>query len=98
MTSIAENVAPRANAPPGAAKIEMVHRADHAAEGIQDDVEIDDAQSRVLAHHSQKDEHVGDDHGRKQLEKILHPKMHDPEAPEIVDHEALMRAGKKTTA
>ena len=32
-----------------AAKVEMVHRADHAAEGVQNDVEVDDAQGGGFA-------------------------------------------------
>ena len=40
---------------------------------------------------SEQHEHVGDHDGGEQLEEVLHPQVHDPEAPELVDGEVLAR-------
>ena len=75
-----------------AREVEVVHRADDAAERVQDDVEEDHRQGDLLAHHAEQDEHVGDHHGREQLEEVLDPQVHDPEAPELGDREVVAGA------
>jgi hypothetical protein len=40
-------------------------------------------------HHSEQNKDVCDKNGREQLEKILNPKMHNPEAPEVCRREML---------
>ena len=76
-----------------AGEVEVVHRADHAAERVEDDVEEDHRQRDLLPHHPEQHEHVGDHHGREQLEEVLHPQVDDPEAPELVDREVLAGLG-----
>ena len=76
-----------------AREVEVVHRADHPADRVEDDVEEDHGQRDPLAHHPEQHEHVGDHHGREQLEEVLHPQVDDPEAPELVDREVLAGAG-----
>ena len=63
----------------------MVHGADDAAGGVQDDVHEDDAQCDPLADNAQQDEDVGDHDGGEQLEEVLDPQVHHPEAPELGD-------------
>jgi hypothetical protein len=46
-------------------------------------VQVDDRQRNALRHHPEQNEHVRDHHGREQLEKVLDPEVHDPEAPEV---------------
>src|SRR6185437_5505754 len=64
-------------------KIEVVHGADHAAGGIQNQVEVDDAQGNLFAHDPEENEKVGDHDGGEELEEILDPEVHHPEAPEV---------------
>ena len=74
-----------------AGEVQVVHRADDAADRVQDDVEEDDRQRDPLAHHAEQHEHVGDHHGREELEEVLHPQVHDPEAPELGRGEVVAR-------
>ena len=46
-----------------------------------------------LAHDPEQDEHVGDHHGREQLEEVLDPEVDDPEAPELGGREVVAGAG-----
>ncbi len=69
----------------------MVHRPDHATGRVQDDVEVDHGQRDLLADDAEQDEHVRDHHGREQLEEVLDPQMHDPEAPELGRREVVAR-------
>ena len=76
-----------------AREVEVVHRADHPADRVEEDVEEDDRQRDPLAHHAEQDEDVGDHHRREQLEEVLDPEVDDPEAPEVGDREAVALAG-----
>ncbi len=80
----------------GAGEVQMVHGADDAAGGIQDDVKEDDAQRDPLAHHTQQHEHVGHHHGGEQLEEVLDPQVHHPEPPEVGDSEMGAAAGQQS--
>ena len=96
MTSAAEKNAPSAMwIGRIAAEIEVVHRADHAAERIEDDVEIHHARRRFLRNHAEQHEDIGDHDGGEELEKILHPEVHDPEAPEVHDGEIRLRVAEQ---
>ena len=75
-----------------AGEVQVVHRADDAADRVQDDVQEDDRQRDPLAHHAEQHEHVGDHHGREELEEVLHPQVHDPEAPELGRREVVAGA------
>ena len=75
-----------------AGEVEVVHRADHAAERVEDDVEEDHRQRDPLAHDPEQHEHVGDHRGREQLEEVLDPEVDDPEAPELGRREVVARA------
>ena len=44
-----------------------------------------DAQCDPLPDHAQEDEHVGCHDGGEQLEEVLDPQVHHPEAPELGD-------------
>src|SRR5438309_8336699 len=74
----------------------MMHRADHAAQGIEDNIEINDAQRRRFPNYAQQHKHVGDHDGREELQKIFHPEVHHPEAPKIIDDKTGARAGEET--
>ena len=78
-----------------AGEVEVVHRPDHAADGVEDDVEEDHGQRDPLAHDAEQHEHVRDHHGGEQLEEVLHPQVHDPEAPELGDREVVAGAGEQ---
>ena len=73
----------------------MMYRADDPAGRIQDDVEEDHAQRDALAHHAQQHEDVGHHHRGEQLEEVLDPQMHHPEAPEVGDGEGLLRVAEQ---
>ena len=79
-----------------AREVQVVHRADDAAERVQDDVEVDHRQRDPLAHHAEQHEHVGDHHRGEQLEEVLDPQVHDPEAPELGDGEVVAGARDQT--
>ena len=49
----------------------------------------------LLAHHAEQHEHVGDHHRGEQLEEVLDPQVHDPEAPELGDREVVAGAGEQ---
>src|SRR6516162_2600513 len=59
--------------------------ADKPAAKNQNDVEIDDPQSRHALHQSELVEDDRDDDRDKQLEEAFDPEMDDPEAPGICD-------------
>src|SRR5215211_4625661 len=42
---------------------------------------------------AEKNEHVGDHHRGEELEEVLDPQVHDPEAPELGGGEVVRRAG-----
>ena len=71
----------------------MVHGPDDATGGVQDDVHEDDAQRDPLPDDAQEDEHVGDHDGGEQLEEVLDPQVHHPEAPELGDGDMGTGAG-----
>ena len=75
-----------------AGEVEVVHRPDHAADRVEDDVEEDDRQRDPLADDAEQHEHVGDHHGREQLEEVLDPEVDDPEAPELRGREVVAGA------
>ena len=52
-----------------------------------------DGERDLLADDAEQHEHVGDHHGREQLEEVLHPEVHDPEAPELGGREVVAGAG-----
>ena len=84
ITSAAEKKAPKGHVLRRlAGEVQVVHRADHAAGRVEDDVEEDDRERDALPDDTEQDEHVRDHHGREQLEKILDPEVDDPEAPEL---------------
>jgi hypothetical protein len=62
-------------------------------ERVQMMSEEDHRQRDLLAHHAEQDEHVGHHHRGEQLEEVLHPQVHDPEAPELGDGEVIARSG-----
>ena len=66
---------------------------DDAAHRVQDDVEEHDRERDPLAHHAEQHEHVGDHHRREELEEVLDPQVHDPEAPELGGREVVAGAG-----
>src|SRR5215469_9822886 len=70
-------------------EVHVVHRAHDAARGIEDDIEIDQAQRSAFVNYAQKNKDVGDEDGCEQLKEVFHPEMHDPEAPEIGSCEVL---------
>ena len=78
-----------------AGEVQMVHGADDAAGGIQDDVEEDHAQRDSFAHHAQQHEHVGHHHGGEQFEEVLDPQVHHPEPPEVGDGVVGVAAGQQ---
>ena len=49
-------------------------------------------QQRDPFHHPEQHEHVGDHHGREQLDEVLDPQVHDPEAPVVRDRERIAGA------
>ena len=53
-----------------------------------------DGQRDLLAHHAEQHEHVGDHHGGEELEEVLDPEVHDPEAPELRDREVRRRCAR----
>ena len=71
----------------------MVHRPDDAADRVEDDVQEDDRQRHLFAHNPEQHEHVGDHHGREQLQEVLDPEVDDPEAPELGGREVVAGAG-----
>ena len=75
-----------------AGEVQVVHRPDDAADRVQDDVEEHDGQRDPLAHHAEQHEHVGDHHRGEQLEEVLDPQVHDPEAPELGGREVVAGA------
>ena len=75
-----------------AGEVQVVHRPDDAAHRVQDDVEEHDGERDPLAHHAEQHEHVGDHHGGEELEEVLHPQVHDPEAPELGGREVVAGA------
>ena len=64
-------------------EVKMVHRADHAADGIEDDVEIDNSRGRGGTNHAQENVDVRHHDGREQFQEILDPEVNDPEPPEV---------------
>ena len=81
-----------------AGEVEVVHRPDHAADRVEDDVEEDDGERDPLAHDAEQHEHVGDHHGREQLEEVLDPEVDDPEAPELGGREVVAGRASSPTA
>src|SRR5262249_16926593 len=79
-----------------AAEIEMMHGADDAADGVEDGVEINDAQGRLLRYYAQEHEDERHHDGRKQLQKVLNPQVDDPETPEVADSESGLRSACKS--
>ncbi len=79
----------------GSGEVQVVHRADHPARRVQDDVEEDDAQRDPLPHHAEQHEDVGDHHRGEQLEEVLDPQVHHPEPPEVGDGEVGVAAGQQ---
>src|SRR5215467_6584719 len=79
-----------------AAEIHMVHGSDHAADGVKEDIQVDDTGRRFRGYDSQEYENVGHHDGREQLQEILDPKVHHPEAPEIGDGEIGPGVGEQT--
>ena len=75
-----------------AGEVQVVHRADDAADGVEDDVEEDHRERDPLAHHPEQHEHVGDHHRGEQLEEVLDPEVHHPEAPELGGREVVAGA------
>jgi hypothetical protein len=78
-----------------AGEVEMVHRPDHAADRVEDDVEVDDEQGDALGDDPEQDEDVGDHHGREELEEVLHPEVDDPEPPEVRGGEMRVGSGEQ---
>jgi hypothetical protein len=76
----------------------VVHRPDHAADRVEDDVEVDDEERDSLGDHAEQDEDVRDHHGREELEEVFHPQVHDPEAPEVGRRERVVRAREQADA
>ena len=76
----------------------MVHRADHAADRVEDDLEIDESRRGAFRHQPEEHEHVGDRHGGEDLEEVFDPQMHDPEAPEVDHGEVRLRPEEHTHA
>jgi hypothetical protein len=74
-------------------EVQVVHRPDDAARRVQDDVQEDHRQRDLLADDAEQHEHVGDHHRREQLEEVLDPQVHDPEAPELGRREIVTSAG-----
>ena len=72
----------------------MVHRAEHAADRVEDDVHVDDPQGDPLTHHAEHDEDVRVHDGGEQLEEVLDPQVDDPEAPVLGDGDLRRRAGE----
>ena len=96
MTSAAEKNAPSAMCSAGVAReVEVVHRADHAADRVEDDVEVDDGQGRPARDDAEQDEDVGDHDGREELQEVLDPEVHDPEAPEVGGREVDVGPGEQ---
>ena len=50
---------------------------------------------RATSYHTEKDEDVGDHDGGEELQKILHPQVHDPEAPEVRGREVGLGPGEQ---
>src|SRR4029450_1036471 len=73
----------------------MVHSADHTSCRIEQDVQVDHCQCHLLPDHPEQDEDVGDHDGREELEEVLDPQMHDPEAPEVRGGEVRLRPGEQ---
>ena len=71
----------------------MVHRPDDAAGRVEADVQQDHRERDLLAHDAEQHEHVGDHHRGEELQEVLHPQVHDPEAPELRDREVIAGAG-----
>src|SRR5215475_6366779 len=66
-----------------ARKINMMHRADHAASRVQYDVQVDQRERHAFMHDPQQHEYVGDHDCGEEFEKIFDPQMHNPEPPEF---------------
>ena len=54
-----------------------------------------DRQRDLLAHDAEQHEHVGDHHRGEELEEVLDPQVHDPEAPELGRREVVAGAGEQ---
>jgi len=74
---------------------EGVQRADHPADGVEHDVEEDDRERHPLGDDAEQYEDVGDHDGRKELQKVLDPQVHDHEAPVVRRREARVGPGEE---
>ena len=66
-----------------------MHGPDDAARGVENNVQIDEAQCSAFVNHAKQNKDVGDQHGCEELKKIFDPKMHNPETPEVCGREML---------
>ncbi len=64
-------------------EINVMHRPDDAARGIEQNVQINYLKGHSFMHDAEKHKDVGNHDGRKQLQEVLHPQMDYPKAPEI---------------
>ena len=78
-----------------AGEVQVVHGADDATCGVQDDVQQDDLDGDLAAHHAEHHEQVGHHHGGEQLQEVLHPQVHHPEAPELRDGQVGLVGGQQ---
>jgi hypothetical protein len=62
------------------------------AHGVEDGVEVDDPQRRLLRYHAQQHEDVGHQDGGEQFQEVLDPEVDHPEPPEVADREGGLRA------
>ena len=77
-----------------AGEVQVVHCADDATHRVQDDVEEDELDGDLAAHHAQHHEDVGDHDRGEQLEEVLDPQVHHPEPPELGDGQMRLGAGE----
>jgi len=73
----------------------MVHGADDATGGVENDVEVDHAQSGALLDDTGQNEQVGDEDSGKEFEEVFDLEMDDPEARKLCGGEVLAGVGQQ---
>ena len=76
----------------------MVHGADDATGGVENDVEVDHAQSGAVLDYTGQNEQVGDEDSGKEFEEVFDLEMDDPEARKPCGGEVLAGSASRPTA
>ena len=61
----------------------MMHSAYNAADTVENNIQIDNPGGSRDAYNAKENKNVGHHYRCEKFEKILNPKMHDPEPPKI---------------